>query len=400
MKIIFLNGTPLAKVWADKVNLEWYLKNGFDLEFWNLDRIYYSLYQIQNYFSDNKFLSYEPPNQKIFYNKTDVKKELYKTDKNTIFCFLDFANHDDFWLRRLLRIIDANYYVGPRVVGFHGEKYLIDSNLKYVTYLMKRFFDSFSDENFFKRYNVISRLKNFLYRYTNYYQKPIFVASSGVAGRQMWMKKTLASDFLSIPSVEIDWTEKERIIKYEYGLFVDDTIFSSPDYRMNHGDKNFRSHDIQKYIFNLQSFFDLIEKKMNLKIIIAASGKYIYDNNPYNREIIYQRTAELIQHANVIIGHNSSALNQAIVNKKPTLMIFDSTIKKEKRMKIQYVSNYLNINPLNIEHFSENELDTNLNNIYNTNSVIKKFFFENINNDQVVPSYEIIAKKINSIELS
>ena len=69
-------------------------------------------------------------------------------------------------------------------------------------------------------------------------------------------------------------------------------------------------------------------------------------------------------------------------------------------MKIQYVSNYLNINPLNIEHFSENELDTNLNNIYNTNSVIKKFFFENINNDQVVPSYEIIAKKINSIELS
>ncbi len=400
MKIIFLNGTPLAKVWADKVNLEWYLKNGFDLEFWNLDRIYYSLDQIQSYFSDNKFLSYKPPNQKIFFNKADVKKELHRVDRETIFCFLDFANHDDFWLRRLLRIINASYYVGPRVVGFHGEKYLIDSKLKFITYLVKRFIDSFSDENFFKRYNVFNRLKNYLYRYTNYYQKPIFVASSGFAGRQMWMKKTLASDFLSIPSVEIDWTDKERIISYEYGLFVDDTIFSSPDYRMNHGDKNYRTYDIEKYIVNLRSFFDLIEKKMNLKIIIAASGKYIYDKNPYNREIIYQKTTELIQHANVIIGHNSSALNQAIVNKKPTLMVFDSTIKKEKKMKIHYVSNYLNINPLNIECFSEKELDERLDNINSTDSVIKKYFFENINKDQLSTSCEIIAKKIKTIELN
>ncbi len=398
MKIIFLNGTPLAKVWADKVNLEWYLHNGFHVEFWNLDRIYYSSIQIRRYFSDNKYLSYKPPNQKIFYKKSDVKKELYEIDDNIIFCFLDFANHDDFWLRRLLKKINANYYVGPRVVGFHGEKYLLDSKTKYASYLLKRFIDSFSDENFFMRYNVLNRIKNYLYKYTDYYQKPLFVASSGFAGRQMWMKKTLASDFLSIPSVEIDWTKKERLIGFEYGVFVDDTIFTSPDYSMNHGDKNYRSNNIKKYIGNLQSFFDLIEKKMNLKIIVAASGKYIYDKNPYNREIIYQKTAELIQHANVIIGHNSSALNQAIVNKKPTLMIFDSTIKKEKKMKIHYVSKYLNIRPLNIENYSEKELDENLNNINDTDSVIKKYFLENIGKDNALTSYEIIAKKINTIE--
>ena len=108
MKIIFLNGTPLAKVWADKVNLEWYLHNGFHVEFWNLDRIYYSSIQIRRYFSDNKYLSYKPPNQKIFRKKSDVKKELYEIDDNIIFCFLDFANHDDFWLRRLLKITNAN----------------------------------------------------------------------------------------------------------------------------------------------------------------------------------------------------------------------------------------------------------------------------------------------------
>ena len=400
MKIIFLNGTPLAKIWANKVNLEWYLNNGFDVEFWNLDRIYYTSSQIQSYFSDNKFLLYKPPNQKIFYKKIDVKKELQIVDKYTIFCFLDFANHDDFWLRRLLKNINAKYYVGPRVVGFHGEKHLIDSKLKYFIYLINRFIDSFSDENFFLRYNLIYRLKNYLYRHTDYYQKPIFVASSGFAGRRMWMEKTLASEFLSIPSVEIDWTKKKRVIEYEYGVFVDDTIFTSPDYKVNHGDKNFRSNDIKKYINNLQNFFILIEKKMNLKIIIAASGKYIYDNNPYKREIIYQKTAELIQHASVIIGHNSSALNQAIINKKPTLMIFDSTIKKEKRMKIHYVSKYLDINPLNIETCSEKELNENLNNIKNTESVIKKYFLEDTNKDKLLNPCEIIAKKINTIEFS
>ncbi len=399
MKIIFLNGTPIAKVWADKVNLEWYLSNGFELEFWNLDRIYYSSSQIKRYFSDNKYLSYKPPNQKIFYSKEDVKKELYSIHKNTIFCLLDFANHDDFWLRRLLKIVNANYYVGPRVVGFHGEKYLLDSKTKYIFYFLKRFIDSFSDENFLKRYNFFNRLKDYLYKYSNYYQKPIFVASSGFAGRQMWMKKTLAANFLSIPSVEIDWTKKERFIDFEYGVFVDDTIFSSPDYSMNHGDSNYRTKNIKKYIDNLKSFFNLIERKFKLKIIIAASGKYIYDKNPYNREIFYQKTAELIQHANLIIGHNSSALNQAIVNKKPTLMIFDSTIKKEKRMKIQYVANYLNIKPLNIESYSEKELHENLNQNDDTDTVIKKYFLENIEKDNHLTSYEMIAKEIHHIGL-
>jgi hypothetical protein len=67
-------------------------------------------------------------------------------------------------------------------------------------------------------------------------------------------------------------------------------------------------------------------------------------------------------------------------------------------MKIHYVSKYLNIRPLNIENYSEKELDENLNNINDIDSVIKKYFLENIGNDNALTSYEIIAKKINTIE--
>jgi len=67
-------------------------------------------------------------------------------------------------------------------------------------------------------------------------------------------------------------------------------------------------------------------------------------------------------------------------------------------MKIHYVSKYLNIRPLNIENYSEKELDENLNNINDIDSVIKKYFLENIGNDNALTSYEIIAKKINKIE--
>ena len=59
---------------------------------------------------------------------------------------------------------------------------------------------------------------------------------------------------------------------------------------------------------------------------------------------------------------------------------------------------YLNIRPLNIENYSEKELDENLNNINDTDSVIKKYFLENIGKDNALTSYEIIAKKINTIE--
>ncbi len=399
MKIIFINGTPLSKVWAEKVNLEWYIDNGFNLEFWNIDRIYYTEEQIDKYFRNNKFISYLPPNQKIFKSKNEVKEKLLKIEKNSIFCFLDFSNHDDFWLRRLFKINNTIYYVGPRVVGYHGEKYNIKNKLGYVHFFLRRILNAFSDENFLKRTNVFLRFKNYIYKKYNYYQKPIFVASSGLIGRKMWMNKTFAREFLSIPSVEIDWTKKKRLIDYKYGVFVDDTIFFSPDYNLNHKDGMHRTNNIEKYLENLLSFFNIIEHKLNIKIIIAASGKYIYDENPYQREIIYKKTSDLIQHADIVIGHNSSALNQGIINRKPIITIFDSTIKKEKLIKIHYVSEYLNLKPMNIENISDKKLEENLLRTHSSEKVIENYFLENDVNTPVKASYEIIAQKIKKLEI-
>jgi hypothetical protein len=78
--------------------------------------------------------------------------------------------------------------------------------------------------------------------------------------------------------------------------------------------------------------FNLVEKWSNVPIIIAASGKYIYKNNPYvGRDIVYGKTLSYIQHAEVVIGHMSGALDQAIVEKKPIIQLDDLSFTKRKR---------------------------------------------------------------------
>ena len=47
--------------------------------------------------------------------------------------------------------------------------------------------------------------------------------------------------------------------------------------------------DIHNFYRNMNSVFEKIENWTNLKIIIAASGKYHYEINPFNnRPIIYK----------------------------------------------------------------------------------------------------------------
>tara|TARA_B100000029_G_scaffold515708_1_gene624107 strand:- start:2301 stop:3506 length:1206 start_codon:yes stop_codon:yes gene_type:complete len=397
MKIIILNGTPFSKIWADKVNIDWYIDNGFQIEFWNFDRIYYSEKQIQRYFKNNKFLNFEPPNQKIFNNKSEVKKELYKYGNSTIYNLIDFGNHDDFWLRRALKKIDAKYYVGPRVVGFHGEKY-IEKRISFkIKYFLRKLIDINKDENFFVKINPILRIKSFIYKKFNFYQKPIFVASSGKIGKEMWMDKTKAKKFLSIPSVEIEWNKKDKLIEGKYAVFIDDTIFYSPDFYMHHEGQEVRSYDIKKYKKNLNNFFYKIENLTKLKIIIAASGKFDYgDDNPYKREIFYQKTHQLIQHSDLVIGHNSSAINQAIITNQPIIMIYDQTLKEEKKLKIKYFAKYLNIKPIDIENYSIEELKKILIGKNDHSLIIKNYFSETEDFKNISMSYELIGKEIKT----
>ena len=401
MKLIFLNGTPLANIFGKKVDPHWFLKNGYKVEFWNLDLIYYNQKQLNAYFSNDKNFRCKVPNEKKFSYKKDVKKELSKLSKNVTFCFLDFGNHNDFWLRRYLKIFNFNYYVGPRSVGYHSRKYFNRSLYNKLKFIIYSIYESLKNNVFIERLFFKRRVLMVIYKYTNYYKKPEFVASSGKIGRVAWMDRTLSKEFLSIPSIDILWQPSKKIINNNYAVFVDDTIFHSPDIALNIDISNsVRTKDLNQYKKNLINVFDFLEKEEGLKIVIAASGKYLYhDENPYGgREIIYNKTNELLQYSSFALGHNSSGLNQALLNNQPIVMMIDNTFEDEKKYMINQVARFLMINPINISSLNYDSLKILVHKKLNNKKIIENYFYEGVNNDSYVDSNTLISEKIKRMQ--
>jgi hypothetical protein len=79
-----------------------------------------------------------------------------------------------------------------------------------------------------------------------------------------------------------------------------------------------------KYLPSLNRFFDLIETKLGLKIIIAASPRSNYEATPGifgNRTIIKDKTLELVANSSLVLMHTSTAVSFPVLFDKPIMIL-------------------------------------------------------------------------------
>ena len=154
------------------------------------------------------------------------------------------------------------------------------------------------------------------------------------------------SNYISIPSADILWNQTQTLLSEKYCVYVENNFHFSPDTNMA-GEKN--NHvEIKLFEKNICGMFDIIEEELGVKIVISASGKYIYpDENIFgDREIIYYKTNQLIQHSEMVIGHFSQGLSQAIVSLKPIMLIQDNSFSLYIKNIIDGVAKIFNITPI------------------------------------------------------
>jgi|GEM_PF-1894554 len=81
--------------------------------------------------------------------------------------------------------------------------------------------------------------------------------------------------------------------------------------------------DRDKYYAAMRHFFDHIEKKTGLKVVIAVSPRSEYGKN-YDifgfRPMIKHKTAELVAESSLVIAHGSTSINFAVLFKKPVII--------------------------------------------------------------------------------
>lgn len=143
-----------------------------------------------------------------------------------------------------------------------------------------------------------------------------------------------------------------------YAVFYDSFFPLHPDFKYIH--KLSMAVDYQHYLESMNRFFDAVEKKFNVEVIIAAHPSSDYGVNDFNgRKIIKWKTCELTIGAELIINQSSNSTSFAMLANKPIVYITSDDVEKCKYLSryIETLSSLLGKEKYNIDHCSVDEMD-------------------------------------------
>ncbi len=150
-----------------------------------------------------------------------------------------------------------------------------------------------------------------------------------------------------------------KIFDYNYDIYIDQNVTNSSDSILRNNKLNIPS---DKYYKELNIFFKKLEKVNKRKIIIAAHPKAnLKQLKSYlpNYEIInHSNSSSLIYYSTSVIVSYSMAMGFGILYNKNLILITNNCVNNYKKPILNAISNYLNINYINIS--SEYNLKTDL----------------------------------------
>ena len=355
-KLIIYSSVPVFDTWPKKFKLDQLKNYGFDVEIWSTEEIFFKLENIKAAASGSK--SY-------LFRELDVIK---------------IKNFDD--LEKRVASLDLNAIVVVLTLGINNNKKIKISDLEIfnkhkIQYVLHHLIPHHYIPNLWSKLKL--NLKLLKIRFQNKKKKPSLIIGTGSEGRKQVSKiykKNLI--YKSLPSFNILWHREEPIINERYIIYVDEAVNLSPDaalFKMINP-----NYDIEGFYKRINDVFEKIENWTNSKVVIAASGKYDYTFNPFkNRQIIYKKTPNLVQHSEIVLGHKSSGLDQAIVDYKPILIFKDKGFINLKNNIIHKFARVYGINSIWTHELTKTIFErNNYTNLVRNKEIINKYLKEDI----------------------
>ncbi|MEK9627548.1 MAG: hypothetical protein VW455_00855 [Nitrospinota bacterium] len=111
---------------------------------------------------------------------------------------------------------------------------------------------------------------------------------------------------------------------------------------------------VEKYFPSICRFFDFVEKQLNIKVKIAAHPKSNHPTYPDyygNRETLSGATFGMIKNSSLVISQGSTAIQFAILLKKPIFFLTTNELEKDPIFSsdIKAFANSLGKEPINID---------------------------------------------------
>lgn len=364
---------PLSKKFYSDFFIKELFDNGFEVQYWDLTKIFWS-----NLFYPNEI------HHKIIkkYNSFNELKNDLSGNKNKLVLYIPYFPYC-FETIKLFRILTkVNAIQSFFRIGLYPSPTPGIRNVLKNEYF--KLIDPLRIIRFFKN-KIKNHLPTFLKK-IKFIKEFDFVFAAGEKAIEIFLNKT------KVIQINLSDYDKYRNIKkininlvnHKYAVFHDEDLISHPDLKMS----GYEPIEEEKYFDLLNNFFIKVEKEFGLEVIIAASPKANYIENPFqNRKIVFEKTAELVKNAEFSIVFASTSVSFPILFYKPIVFINTTEIGEkitEYKYLPKYWSEYLNcqfylldeltkINKIIIKDVSKEDYDKYKYNYLTTKETENKF---------------------------
>lgn len=254
--------------------------------------------------------------------------------------------------------------------------------------------DKFKNLTIKKLYNVIKNKFSYciLDIYNKYYniKKPDRIFSSNIS--------KYCTDNINHPDYEsYRFSQPKNIIDGKYIVFCDIFFPEHPDFLYVSKLKNLSNPIEYRAIMN--KFFDYLESKYQLPVVIASHPKADYKGDEWgNRKIIKYETNNLVANASLVISHVSGSITFALLYKKP--IVFVGTNDYFKVPNILYEMDSLAKRTLQLSYYNLDNVDFDSIEIKTINEDIRnKYIFSYLSSHETkdTPNWKTLKEQLSKM---
>jgi len=338
-KVIYVSYMRLS----DKVSRDWYIdyliENGINVEYWDVVPL------LRGEFDEpsTKATDY----LRTFRTYSEVEAMLRRSENKDAF-YVMLVNYDGHTARvfRLLSKYDCRmvFIAWGAMPGGYMRRWR-----RFVNYL---------SSPLRLAVNIFNKAKAIVYRKLNLV-KPfdlVFVAGQVLAATNLYAKKVISINLVDYDHYRKIKMKDDRLVEGSYIVFLDVFLPYHSDYKL----AGSQMVNPSEYYAALNRFFELLEVKYKIKVVIAAHPRADYSAEIFNgREIYHGRTPELVKDAVLVIAHHSTALSYAVLNHKPIIFAYTNEMAAlYKRSIVSYLyefSEYLDAAIYNIDEIFQGD---------------------------------------------
>jgi hypothetical protein len=314
-KIIFFVGVSFSQRDFDRFGIELLETNGFEVEIWEFTPIvnYHGYKELSStncvQFKQHKFI----------FSKAQAHAEMDKLDKETfVICLIIYPN----FVYHMISQYKVNYaLLLATALPVIREKKISLARIKYILQLNPR--------------KLFAYIVGKLFILIGGITPPALILAGGERSLTLQPSFSEESEILWTHALDYDIYMKYRNMIHSkdkrQAVFLDEDLPFHDDY-INLGIKK-RIARPEEYYPLLKSFFEIMEKIHAVEIVIAAHPRSRYEEYPDffgGRPVIKGNTAELVGNASFVISHCSTAINFAVLFRKPIIFVTTNKLRQHQ----------------------------------------------------------------------